>query len=236
MTLAPSPWEYAARHFMPRQRRWATPGDLAKVLDPTTIQTPALDVIDRELVALADGDIDRLMVFMSPQEGKSVRVSHRFVEWLLVENPDLRVAIVSYADEMARRWGSDIKLDCQTFNGDDDTVDLGLRLPRRRPVADRRPQGRRLLRRRRRRAHRQTGRRTRHRRPAQGPGAGPISGLPGAGVAVLAGGRRTKVGARLEGGTRSDALAPAGPGWAAAGAGPRPVADRQHPRRRRDDG
>jgi hypothetical protein len=109
-------------------RRWATPGDLARALDPTTVQTPALDVIDRELVALADGDLDRLMVFMSPQEGKSVRVSHRFVQWLLVENPDLRVAIVSYADEMARRWGSDIKLDCQTFNGDDDTIDLGLRL------------------------------------------------------------------------------------------------------------
>ncbi|MFI7468146.1 phage terminase large subunit [Nonomuraea sp. NPDC049646] len=123
-----SPWAYAAQLFQPRPRRWATPGDLAKELDPTTVQTPALDVIDRELVALADGDIDRLMVFMSPQEGKSVRVSHRFVEWLLVENPDLRVAIVSYADEMARRWGSDIKLDAQTFNGDDDTVDLGIRL------------------------------------------------------------------------------------------------------------
>ena len=123
-----SPWELAARHFQPRVRRWATPGEMAVALDPTTIQTPALDVIDRELVALADGDIDRLMVFMSPQEGKSVRVSHRFVEWLLEHDPDLRVAIVSYADEMARRWGSDIKLDAQSFNGDDDTIDLGLRL------------------------------------------------------------------------------------------------------------
>lgn len=128
MTATLSPWEVAARHFMPRPRRWATPGELAQALDPTTVQTPALDVIDRELVALADGDIDRLAIFMPPQEGKSVRISHRFVEWLLVENPDLRVAIVSYADEMARRWGSDIKLDCQTFTGDDDTVDLGLRL------------------------------------------------------------------------------------------------------------
>ncbi len=128
MTATLSPWEAAARHFQPRVRRWATPGQLAKVLDPTTVQTPALDVIDRELVELADGDIDRLMVFMSPQEGKSVRVSHRFVEWLLAEDPDLRVAIVSYADEMARRWGSDIKLDAQSFNGDDGGEDLGLRL------------------------------------------------------------------------------------------------------------
>jgi len=125
---APSPWEIAAAQFQPRIRRWATPGDLACALDPTTVQTPALDLIDRELVAVADGEVDRLMVFMSPQEGKSVRVSHRFVEWLLAENPDLRIGIVSYADEMARRWGSDIKLDAQTFNGDDGTVDLGLRL------------------------------------------------------------------------------------------------------------
>lgn len=128
MTATLSPWEVAARHFQPRPRRWATPGRLAAALDPTTVQTPALDVIDEHLVALADREIDRLMVFMPPQEGKSVRVSHRFVEWLLTTDPDLRVAIVSYADEMARRWGSDIKLDAQAFNGDDGTVDLGLRL------------------------------------------------------------------------------------------------------------
>jgi predicted phage terminase large subunit-like protein len=128
VTATLSPWEVAARHFQPRVRRWPSPGAMAVDLDPTTIQTPALQVIDRELVALADGDIDRLMVFMSPQEGKSVRVSHRFVEWLLEHQPDLRVAIVSYADEMARRWGSDIKLDTQTFTGEDDSVDLGIRL------------------------------------------------------------------------------------------------------------
>jgi len=125
---APSPWEIAAAHFQPRTRRWATPGDLARALDPATVQTPALDLIDRELVAVADGEVDRLMVFMSPQEGKSVRVSHRFAEWMLVNNPDTRIAIVSYADEIARRWGSDIKLDTQTYDGSDDTIDLGLRL------------------------------------------------------------------------------------------------------------
>ncbi|SFK92512.1 phage uncharacterized protein (putative large terminase), C-terminal domain-containing protein [Streptosporangium canum] len=121
-------WEHAAAQFLPRRRRWATPGAMAAELDPTTVQTPALDLIDAELVALADGSGDRLMIFMPPQEGKSVRASHRFVEWLLVDNPDLRVGIVSYADEMARRWGSDIKLDAQTFTGIDDTIDLGIRL------------------------------------------------------------------------------------------------------------
>lgn len=119
------------RHYAPPAKpapKWSTPGELAKALDPTTVQTPALDLIDRELVALADDETDRLMVFVSPQEGKSTRVSQRFVEWMLVRNPDLRVAIVSYSDEIARRWGSDIKLDVETFNGEDGAVDLGLRL------------------------------------------------------------------------------------------------------------
>lgn len=33
-----------------RARRWATPGDMAEAFDRRTVQTPALDVIDRELV------------------------------------------------------------------------------------------------------------------------------------------------------------------------------------------
>lgn len=109
-------------------RRWRTPGDLAKALNNTTIQTPALDLIDSELVKLAEGDHDRLMIFMPPQEGKSERASHYFPEWLLTNDHDLRIAIVSYADEMARRWGADIKLDAETFDGAESTIDLGLTL------------------------------------------------------------------------------------------------------------
>lgn len=112
------------------RRRWASPGELATAIDPTTVQTPALEAIDAALVELSDPATatDRLMIFMPPQEGKSVRVSQRFVEWSLEHNKDLRVAIVSYADEMARRWGSDIKLDVETFDGREDTFDLGMRL------------------------------------------------------------------------------------------------------------
>lgn len=121
-------WAAVAAMFAPRSRRWATPGALAQELDPSTVQTPALDLIDRELVNLADGDVDRLAVFMPPQEGKSVRTSQRFVEWLLTDNPELRIAIVSYSDEMARRWGSDIKLDAATFDGSDGALDLGIKL------------------------------------------------------------------------------------------------------------
>jgi predicted phage terminase large subunit-like protein len=112
----------------PPPRRWETPGVLARVLDPNTVQTPALDVIDRELVRLMDEPGGRLIISMPPQEGKSVRVSHRFPEWILTHNPDLRIAIISYTDEMARRHGAEIKLDVENFDGLDSTIDLGLRL------------------------------------------------------------------------------------------------------------
>jgi predicted phage terminase large subunit-like protein len=123
--------------YVEKPRRWKTPGDLAQELNPSIRQSPALYKIDEALVrasrgqcVLPDGSTNgrKLMVFMPPQEGKSERCSHYFPIWLLEHNPDLRIGIVSYSDEMARRWGSDIKLDLETFDGTDGTVDLGLRL------------------------------------------------------------------------------------------------------------
>lgn len=124
-----TPWEAAARQFEKPPRRWATPGDMARDLDPRTVQTPALDLIDRALVRLADSPGQgRLAIFMAPQEGKSERASHWFPLWALVHNPELRIAIVSHDAELARGWGAAIKRDVETFNGDDGTIDLGLRL------------------------------------------------------------------------------------------------------------
>lgn len=112
------------------RRRWATPGDLARELNPAMVQTPALDLIDTELTYLVDNDQgdDRLAVLMPPQEGKSEEVSHYYVLWLLIQNPELRIAVVSYTDEMARRHGAAIKSDAQSFDGTDGELDLGIRL------------------------------------------------------------------------------------------------------------
>lgn len=126
--LDASPWEIAARQFEPRARRWPTPGAMAQELDPRTVQTPALALIDEALVDVADLRTKRLAIFMPPQEGKSERVSHWFPLWMLVHNPDLRIAIVSYSDEIARRWGWQLRHDIQTFNGENHDIDLGIRL------------------------------------------------------------------------------------------------------------
>ncbi|WP_326829690.1 phage terminase large subunit [Streptosporangium sp. NBC_01810] len=85
---------------------------MATDLDPAHRQTAALDLIDRELVDLFDGDgHDRLMVFMPPQEGKSQKISRRTPAWLLSHDPTLRIAIVSYAANKAERWGRQIRRD-----------------------------------------------------------------------------------------------------------------------------
>ena len=112
MTVALSPWEYAARHFQPKVRKWASPGAMATALDRNHRQTAMLDLIDRELVELFDGDrYDRLMVFCPPQEGKSQKISRRTPAWLLSHDPTLRIAIVSYAANKAERWGRQIRRD-----------------------------------------------------------------------------------------------------------------------------
>lgn len=102
-------WEAAARAFEPLRRQWASPGDLAKHLDPKTRQTPALQLIDEHLVTLFDAEDGRLLLSMPPQEGKSQRVSRWFPLWALTQNPELRIAIVSYEHGVARRWGRAIR-------------------------------------------------------------------------------------------------------------------------------
>lgn len=107
--------EYAARAFEPAPApRWATPGDLAADLDPRTVQTPALDLIDAALVKAATTPDARLIISMPPQEGKSQRASRRFPLWVLTQRPDTRVAIASYQDGVARRWGRAIRDDITT--------------------------------------------------------------------------------------------------------------------------
>ncbi|MEU0818954.1 phage terminase large subunit [Streptomyces mirabilis] len=105
--------EFAAREFESQAEleRWATPGALARHMDPKTVQTAALDLLDGNLVDVAEGRCARLIWSMPPQEGKSERTSRRFPLWLLIRNPELRIAIVSYELGVARRWGRAIRND-----------------------------------------------------------------------------------------------------------------------------
>ncbi|MCP9947265.1 phage terminase large subunit [Actinomadura madurae] len=106
-------WEYAARlfdpPFLPEGQKWTTPGALARELDPRTVQTPALDLIDEELVRLFNTPDGRLIISMPPQEGKSTRAAEVFPVWALTQNPDLRIVVTSYGMALARRNGRAIR-------------------------------------------------------------------------------------------------------------------------------
>ncbi|MHB9861964.1 phage terminase large subunit [Streptomyces sp. YIM S03343] len=91
--------------------RYPTPHDLAKALDPKIVRTPALDLLDRSLIDVAEGRCQRLIWTMPPQEGKSQRVSRTFPAWILARDPDKRIAIASYELGTARRWGRAIRND-----------------------------------------------------------------------------------------------------------------------------
>lgn len=90
--------------------RFPHPGDLAVQLQPqVTRQTPALQAIDRELRLVAEGKLNRLMLFVPPQEGKSTRTACWYPFWRIVSDPTLRIAIVSYSQGKAARWGKWIR-------------------------------------------------------------------------------------------------------------------------------
>lgn len=92
-----------------RPQPWSTPGAMALELDRTTIQTPALELIDKRLVDVASGDCERMKFSMPPQEGKSMRITIWFVVWMLHRNPNLRVAIVSNGHDLAATFGETIR-------------------------------------------------------------------------------------------------------------------------------
>jgi len=123
------PWlEHVARAFEPRRDPWPTPGVLAKAIEPGTIQTAALDVIDQALVDVDNGDCDRLIISMPPQEGKSTRVTKTGPLWFLLRNPNRRVVVASYAESLAMEFGRDIRGYITANSGQDGTLDLGLRI------------------------------------------------------------------------------------------------------------
>ena len=93
----------------PTSRRWETPGDLAQFCDPRILKTPALDVIDRALVANYDKIDGRLIISCPPQIGKSQKVARWFPLWVLTMAPDTRIGIVSYEHNIARRWGRAVR-------------------------------------------------------------------------------------------------------------------------------
>lgn len=98
-------------HVTPRTDRphWASPGEMAADLDPKTLTTPALELIDEHLVWATAEPGRKLILSMPPQEGKSQRVSRDFVLWALAQNPERRIAVASKDAGLSRRNGRAVR-------------------------------------------------------------------------------------------------------------------------------
>lgn len=103
-------WDAVAGNLDPDSTsKWETPGKLAKVSNPNTVQTPALDIIDEALVEAFNTPDSRLIITMAPQEGKSVRVAQDFPVWALTKNPELMIVTASYGQSLANRNGRAVR-------------------------------------------------------------------------------------------------------------------------------
>lgn len=107
---------------------WETPGQLAKAVAPLTVQTPALDLIDDAIVWAHTTPGARLIVSLPPQEGKSERVTKTGSLWALTRNPETRIGIASYSQALAEGFGREVRNWIATYNGEEGTLDLGLRI------------------------------------------------------------------------------------------------------------
>jgi predicted phage terminase large subunit-like protein len=120
--LSALPWVDALEAELLGAGRWSDPLALGQHLDPPRTdakgrragvrRSPALDIVCRELVDLANLANDRLMVFVPPQEGKSTTVAQWFPLWLLARDPSLKIAVMSHSARLARKRGKWVRQQC----------------------------------------------------------------------------------------------------------------------------
>lgn len=114
-----------AKQFKPREKPWETPLDTARALTPDrSKQTPALQLIDDFLVRAYTTPNFRGIISMPPQNGKSERVSKAFPAWVLSQNPDTRIVIASYQQQIAERITNELRISIKN-NGESGGLIIG---------------------------------------------------------------------------------------------------------------
>lgn len=85
-------------------RECPTPLDLACRFDHTFIRTPALQLISERLRDTLRERDGRLVISVAPQQGKSSQLRWAIL-WALLDDPDRRIVLASYAAGLARTSG-----------------------------------------------------------------------------------------------------------------------------------
>ena len=63
----------------------------------------------KQLQRFADGECNKMMIWIPPQTGKSEGATRRMIPYLLGNNPKLKIALVSYNSPMARKFNREIQ-------------------------------------------------------------------------------------------------------------------------------
>ena len=79
------------------------------LMNPSFNVGPHHRLLCDELMLLEKGDIDRLMIFISPRSSKSLIASTYFPAWALGRNPYWQEIAVSHSDDLATRFGRAIR-------------------------------------------------------------------------------------------------------------------------------
>lgn len=100
--------------------QYPTAGALACALDPTTVQTPDLEMIDRELAAAQSTPPEgtpaaRLMISKPSQTGKSLRVAVWGTVHALMRHPDWRIIVVTHSEDLALTHSEAVRTIIRTF-------------------------------------------------------------------------------------------------------------------------
>ncbi|OHU29035.1 terminase large subunit domain-containing protein [Mycobacteroides chelonae] len=105
VSLAAARYVRAARN----RRRPASPAELARRLDSKFRVTPTIRLLsDLAVRSLREPD-QRDVVSTPPRTGKSQSLAIWTPAWALGENPDLKIVIVSYSDELAQTHSREVR-------------------------------------------------------------------------------------------------------------------------------
>ena len=121
-TLSPNLAEALAAKYQ-RFLDYPTPLAMELALRPDYVQTPALQLISDRLQAAFDTPDARLIISMPPQEGKTELTRAAIIQQLALD-PDKRVILGSYNQDLANHGGQQIK------NAIENNPQLGIRLAR----------------------------------------------------------------------------------------------------------
>lgn len=101
--------EKAAQQILDRRAARSSFSDYLEYIDPAYRRQWFHAVIAEKLQQVHRRDIQRLMIFMPPQHGKTSASTRTFPGWVLGHDPTAKIAVATYSATIAGRFNRDIK-------------------------------------------------------------------------------------------------------------------------------